>query len=308
MMVMMFHFLVFNNEGSFLVKNETVRNWSEFGAQGVEMFFIISGFVMMLSLDRKDYTIGSYGRYMLKRIVRIIPLYWTVIFAGIILSKWLWYQNPDLNNMLANMFFTVDLFEGTYWYNPIFSTLGVEMQFYIVLGLMFPLIRSNRIWSYLIFSVWIVLGYFTKDHYTMLMNAPFFIIGITLYYIYRDGNNLADWLTIFIVLCLLFWATFYDDIAVSILTIVLLMGIKITWKPLVKLGSISYSIYLSHGLTGVLPLFFFTHSDYLGMDSPWLIVLVTVTSLTGSLIAYLVVERQSMRWSKKIRLKGTSAA
>jgi exopolysaccharide production protein ExoZ len=46
------------------------------GAEGMDLFFIISGFVMALS-HKKDL---SGGEFLKQRIIRVVPLYWLMTF------------------------------------------------------------------------------------------------------------------------------------------------------------------------------------------------------------------------------------
>ena len=51
---------------------------TEFGNAGVDLFFVISGMIMVFTTSRGDTTAG---RFLLHRIVRIVPFYWLVTFA-----------------------------------------------------------------------------------------------------------------------------------------------------------------------------------------------------------------------------------
>ena len=66
--------------------------WSELGARnipngwpdltlgsfGVDMFFVISGFIMVYSSSRLFAVDGAAWLFLIRRIIRIVPLYWTV--------------------------------------------------------------------------------------------------------------------------------------------------------------------------------------------------------------------------------------
>src|ERR1700750_1411309 len=49
------------------------------GWAGVEVFFVISGFIVPWSLDGAHYKIGLYGRFLLRRIVRLDPPYLAMV-------------------------------------------------------------------------------------------------------------------------------------------------------------------------------------------------------------------------------------
>ncbi|MEQ6343181.1 acyltransferase family protein [Vibrio cyclitrophicus] len=61
------------------------------GNAGVDLFFIISGFIICLSLDKQK--IGP-ARFFINRIVRIIPMYW--ILTIVVLLVYLF--NPGIVN------------------------------------------------------------------------------------------------------------------------------------------------------------------------------------------------------------------
>jgi peptidoglycan/LPS O-acetylase OafA/YrhL len=59
-------------------------NW---GA-GVDMFFVISGFIMVHVAGGEFAKTGASGRFLLNRLIRVVPLYWTITTA-LILGSWL---------------------------------------------------------------------------------------------------------------------------------------------------------------------------------------------------------------------------
>ena len=64
-----FHFAYSNsnlNTGPFALS-------AKYGNLGVEVFFVISGFILPYSLWKNDYTLRNYGRFILKRIIRLDP-------------------------------------------------------------------------------------------------------------------------------------------------------------------------------------------------------------------------------------------
>src|SRR4051812_10162817 len=57
-----------------------------FGWVGVEAFFVISGFVIPYALSRSNYSMPSYGRFVMKRIVRLDPPYIASIVFIVVLG------------------------------------------------------------------------------------------------------------------------------------------------------------------------------------------------------------------------------
>lgn len=116
-------------------------NWPfgrQFGYGGVDLFFAISGFIMMVTTATKPETPGSFYA---KRIVRVVPLYWgatltsAVLFLAVptIFIK----QTMTFEHVLLSMLFIphVDPESGASPFFKIGWTLYFEMFFYLVFGL-----------------------------------------------------------------------------------------------------------------------------------------------------------------------------
>ncbi len=115
------------------------RFFVERGAIGVDIFFVISGFVIYLSTRGKDI---QAGRFMLNRFFRIVPAYWlySVMVALIIV-----YARPvmptqafDLKHFLLSLLFVPAPNPGGFGLYPTLSvgwTLNYEMFFYLVFAL-----------------------------------------------------------------------------------------------------------------------------------------------------------------------------
>ena len=113
--VAMFHII---NSPTGFETNPTARSLAGHGAHGVQVFFVISGLVIPLSLLRKKYRIKSFGRFFLKRAVRIEPTY--VAFIAISLL-WIAFREllfrdggipfPTLRTILYNVLYLVPFSE-----------------------------------------------------------------------------------------------------------------------------------------------------------------------------------------------------
>ena len=55
------------------------EGWNVLGLYGVSVFFVISGFVIPYSLYRGGYRLPQYGKFVLKRIIRLDPPYLVTI-------------------------------------------------------------------------------------------------------------------------------------------------------------------------------------------------------------------------------------
>jgi exopolysaccharide production protein ExoZ len=54
------------------------------GSGGVDIFFVISGLVMMISADRVAGRIGAWRIFLRQRIIRVVPLYWIMTTAKVV--------------------------------------------------------------------------------------------------------------------------------------------------------------------------------------------------------------------------------
>jgi exopolysaccharide production protein ExoZ len=59
------------------------------GGAGVDIFFVISGFVMMISSQSQLARPDGWKEFMLRRLIRIVPLYWLLLSAKVVTLIWL---------------------------------------------------------------------------------------------------------------------------------------------------------------------------------------------------------------------------
>jgi peptidoglycan/LPS O-acetylase OafA/YrhL len=121
-----------------------------FGRIGVEVFFVISGFIIPFTLQRSGYRVSDYGTFLLKRIIRLDPPYLVAILGAIAIgyasAAAPGYGGPPFTASLAQVALHVgylNVLTHRPWLNPVFWTLGVEVQYYLFIGLVFPLVASR---------------------------------------------------------------------------------------------------------------------------------------------------------------------
>ncbi len=301
LMVLVFHFLSFSGVNGFLVANETIRDYSRFGAQGVELFYIISGFVIYYSLTNTDSGIYSYFTYLLKRFARIFPPFLgTLALICLVAVIWKGVYAYSAKQILENATLTVDLFRDSEWMNPIFTTLKVEFLFYLVIGILVMVMRKNVLsYSVVLFSA---LGsVFFFHSIDIIHNIPFFAAGIACSEIFKSRNLLINYVILACSLVVLGVIFPMEDIGVLFIGVSLILWIKIQSGWLEWVGQFSYSLYLTHGLAGGLFLFFVENEKYLDLNN-WLSVFLTAAvAIAFAYGYYLIIEKRSISWSKKIR-------
>src|SRR5438094_6534358 len=113
------------------------------GQYGVNLFFIISGFVIFMTLERTRRT----SDFVVSRFSRLFPAYWVAIAMTFAITHWLGLpgQLVDAGSAAANMLMLHGLLlrvphvDGVYW------TLEVELLFYCGMLILYRLNRLDRI-------------------------------------------------------------------------------------------------------------------------------------------------------------------
>ena len=130
--LLLFHFtLVYQNKYGYV----TPLGFDlPFGKYGVQLFFMLSGFVnAMTLLKKRDPT-----NFIAARFIRIFPSFWIVILLNALLFSTctMFAVQPDVSQFAANMTVMPKLFGYDCW-EPVTWTLQVEMLFYFVLMILF---------------------------------------------------------------------------------------------------------------------------------------------------------------------------
>lgn len=300
-MVLIYHFISFGDAKGPLLNNESIRKYSEFGAQGVELFYLISGFVIYYSLTKGTYGFKHYPKYLLKRMTRIFPPFWGIILL-IYLTPLVW-SSPfpySVNQLVQNATLTVDLFGNTEWMNPIFLTLKVEFMFYLVIGLLVVLMKRNN-WSYGVIVLSSLFGAYYFHSIDLVHNIPYFLIGIACCEIYKERQVTLNYGILGLCALFLYLVFPLEDLLISLIGVVFLLWVPITNRAFKFMGQFSYSLYLTHGFSGGMLLLYCKNQQLVDW-SPWVyIVVATIGALAFAYCYYLVIEKRAMKWSKRIR-------
>ncbi len=274
------------------------------GQIGVQIFFIISGFVLPLSLDKNHYKISDFFKFLLRRSIRIDIPFWTIIilYIGLNLDRNLILS---VSNLLFNLFYLVPYLPKAHWYLEVFWTLGIEFQFYILLGLFYPTTNlAGKHWIGIILCILFILIIIYPIGYSrnfIFDNLPFFIMGYICYYTHSRQIKFYYGIVLLMSLCLFlikYVAIRYGLISLFTLSIILLPTIKS--KLLIFLGNISYSLYLIHSLVLTwlnksFPLLF--KADEVSLLG------ILLVCILASYLLYRFVEQPAIRLSKSIYLR-----
>jgi exopolysaccharide production protein ExoZ len=187
------------------------------GAAGVDLFFIISGFIMWVTAIDRDERPATFA---LKRIVRIVPLYWlftTFVLALVILKPSLMRSaSQDPAHFLASYLFVAwphPTMVGRFW-PPVIPgwTLNYEMFFYATVTLSLLLKRAWRmpaiaaVLAGLPLVGWLSGASGTASFYTHPILIEF-LFGTTLGVLFTRGYTLTArraWLVTLLALAMFF--------------------------------------------------------------------------------------------------------
>lgn len=131
------------NNAGFALGNALGNGWV-----GVGMFFVISGFCMGASTQGKfsdGFEARTYLRYVSNRFLRIAPAYFvSMIFWYFIITKYNLVVKPIGGfDLVTHIFFVHNFFKETmYSVSGVYWTLAAEMQFYLLLPVLFSLLSS----------------------------------------------------------------------------------------------------------------------------------------------------------------------
>lgn len=120
---------------------------AKFGVYGVQIFFVLSGFVIAYTLRDQKLSPRYIGKFILRRSIRLDPPYWaaiTLFLVYIILRRHVGHEPlpfPSHAQLIAHLFYMQDIL-GYGDINVVFWTLCIEIQFYIVLTLLIWLVQA----------------------------------------------------------------------------------------------------------------------------------------------------------------------
>lgn len=299
---------------------------THFGGVGVDIFFVISGFIMWETSKEQ-----SPADFMRRRLARIVPPYWfyTTLLVLLVLVAPAWTPNVELSTeALLGSYFFVPYTDHRGLMNPILLqgwTLNLEMYFYIVFAL--SLFLSDRrarficVSAFFVIAIliglladssWAVINRFTS---TILLE---FVMGMTVSAIWQRwkiGFPAAVSIVLASAATLLYAEIWLQNSGINFIVFgvpaaFLLFGLlnmesffarrPLPW--LVATGDASYSLYLAHPfvLSAVHMIFQRWLQSYFGSEGLVLAITFAVTAIVASLIvshfSYILLEKPAGRF------------
>ncbi|ATL30011.1 acyltransferase family protein [Streptomyces formicae] len=174
----------------------TASEWFAYGCLGVQIFFVISGFVICMS---------GWGRplrsFFASRASRLLPAYWAaiVLVTAVFALPVVTYAAVSPSDALVNLTMLqqplgADRVLGVCW------TLWAELRFYALFALCVVMPGATRARVVLFCAGWTLAAAIAEaanepllDLVLMPEYAPFFIGGIGIYLLHRDRRDVTAW-------------------------------------------------------------------------------------------------------------------
>lgn len=281
------------------------------GFVGVYIFFLISGFVIPISIKN-----NGIKKFIISRGLRIYP----VAIAGMSLSIFciclfqLLYQNTvprlDLTFILSNFTILLRYPFHQEFIDPVLWTLEIELYFYIALIIIYNMKMMKNIKTIIILITIICIS--IDGHYSnILKNIMFMFIGTSIFLSYKNQistiDNIINIIFIFILFqiswytaekvyfTLIFFTTFY-----SLIIFITLYKFRshIRYSRILDFfGNISYPMYISHQIIGYALLAFlvFYINFYIAIAITFIIIIIII-----AYIFHIALEKPFKRLAKRL--------
>ncbi|WP_286234277.1 acyltransferase family protein [Thalassotalea sediminis] len=296
-----------------------IREITRYFYMGINFFFVISGFVIFMSVAD-----GSVKKFLISRFVRLYPAYWaaliltsivTVYFGGAVFSV-TWPQFWA-NATMVNEAMNYKPIDGAYW------TLYIELKFYLFM-LIILAVGAMKHFQHLMALVLVASTgalYFPWAANINMFTAMFphwsgyFAAGCIFYLVRRDGVNLYRALlmalayfyiikqsTLFGDLMSQWFGITFDSTIIALINSAFFALFMVTSlfkeNPLRKawcyyLGILTYPIYLVHQHLGYMTF------NYFGTERN-IASLVAVTIIVMAIVAWIVHQLIEVKLGKRL--------
>jgi peptidoglycan/LPS O-acetylase OafA/YrhL len=305
---------------------------SRYGFFGVELFFLISGFVICMSGMGR-----SLGQFFVARVVRLYPAYWFAVLAtAVVVTLW-----PTVNQPLAHTDVVTNLtmlqiplhtpnVDGVYW------TLWVELRFYLLFALVVffgvtyrRVVAFCALWTVASVATMAVGGPLLDDgrSSTILQLAivpqysPYFIAGMAFFLMHRFRPDPLLWGIVGIQLMLAIHHLGVDPMIMhkfngaaasvepivivflfAIMALVALHKLSVGWQWLTVAGTLTYPLYLLHQHIGWILIDTLQHA----VPAPVVVVAVVTLMLIAAWLVHRLIERPVAARMKRLLIPAIS--
>ena len=270
LMVVFYHYAFRGYAADNLTVMPYPLRFAKYGYLGVNLFFIISGFVILMTAAS-----GDLKKFLISRVVRLYPAFWiscTITFLAILAIGGERYSATfsqyAINLTMLSEFFSVPSIDGVYW------SLFVEIKFYVLIAALLWFRKIDR--AEIFFVCWLivsgVLEFFYHNGYLYYWlaadYAAYFAAGAMFFLIWSKGVSISRIVTLGAAWTLAinralkdvaynekhFKEPYNENLVIGIVTIffltMLLVALKRTgWVGRARwafVGALTYPLYLLH--------------------------------------------------------------
>ena len=239
-----------------------------YGEYGVELFFVISGFVILLTVERTP----GVRRFAFARFGRLYPVYWAAVALTFLITM-AWpvpgstgsTRDALINLTMLGGFFGVTYVDTAYW------SLTVELAFYAVVAVLLGLRCAHRALE-VVFAIAVAYALVNvvnrvestewlqvpiEAHLRFIRYAHLFSAGIAFYqYVVKGRRNLLVYAAIVLTpVIAVIDGGFVSGTVVGVVVVIFGLSVLVRpaflrWRPLLLLGGVSYALYLVHQYIG----------------------------------------------------------
>ena len=311
--VVLFHYLPYYDQ----LYGHTFTPWAvlDYGRYGVHLFFILSGFVIFMTLERTR----SAGWFGLARAFRLLPALW----AGIVLTflavhlmgpadRAVSLGSALMNTTLLHEYLEFPHVDGAYW------SLVIEATFYCWIALLFYGLKQ---WQHLRLALWTwvvvcyagvlwwrdipdALEFLVKD-LLFVKYAPLFVSGMLMFRWHRHGRPpVADLALLAVAVghALIAYKAPFSFFVVGCYGVFALAVAGhlngLANRPLLWLGRLSYALYLVHQNIGYGVIGWSYQAGLPGWAG---VTLALALALTLAAIIHYAIEKPALSWFRKLR-------
>jgi peptidoglycan/LPS O-acetylase OafA/YrhL len=289
--------------------HDIVRLIGMYGWAGVDVFFVISGFVLPYSLSRSGYRVENYFIFLVRRVIRLDPPY----LASVVLVVFLDWASSFAPGYRGHPFVIewprlllhvgyLNGFARLPWYIDVYWTLAIELQFYLIVGLFIPLLVSRR--AHVGTAGMVVLA-FSGLVFRNLLFLPAWIFPFLMgMIVFRFRTGLLSH-RFFIIQVVLASAGVAVTLGTAPFVGAVIAAAAIAYLPsrtnraLELLGAISYSLYLLHVPIGERVINLFSRLDLGALGRVGAVFAAFAASMAASVLLYRFVELPAQRWARR---------
>lgn len=293
------------------IASPSYAEYFQYGHYGVQFFFMISGYVIFISLKNKGPT-----SFLKARLKRLYPTYWFALTFTSFFA-YLWGQGTDMavtlkqvivNFTMLQQLFGVTNVDGVYW------TLFYEIIFYAIVFMILLFFDFKKLLIFLV--VWpfliIVANIFGDGYLIFDLYFSFFVLGV-MFALLKNGyiRRSIAYTTLIVASCVGFYQMYHTEIAKedNIVIVTLIYAAMLGFFVLLNLercrsvnlphapdiGGMTYPIYLIHAHFGYMFINQFATSE--NQNVVYVLLFIIIISLSW-MLWYVVEMRQSNFWHK----------